>query len=229
MDKINESIKHFKKGLDFIRKDEFHNAINELKAASVIDKNNPEVLYNLGIAYGKVGLFRSANGILKTILDLPFQTVFVLDVKKLYAFSFIELGNYSEAMKILDEVIKVSNYDVKARSMKGYCFEMLGDVDKAIATFRLVLDIDHHNINAVNSLSYLLAKNGKVDEALKRSEKLIGVGKESAAYLDTLGFIYMKKGNLKQAEKYFKKAYSIDSFSDEIKSHLQELNKKKLS
>ena len=227
MDNNIKSKEFLQNGIQFLARHEYREAINEFKAASLLDADNVEILYNLGVAYSRVGLYRSTNEVLQQILDMPHTSVFVLDVKKLYAFSFIELGKYSEAMKSLDEVINVSNYDISARAMKGYCYEQAGESDKAIATYRLILDIDRHNLNAINSLSYLLALNGNVDEALKHSEKLIEAKTQCAAYFDTLGFIHMKKGNLQQAKKYLTKAFSIDSFSEDIKQHLEELKKLK--
>jgi len=111
--------------------EDYNEAIRELKAAEVLDQNNPEILYNLGINYSKLGLFRTAIDYFNRLLELPYTFVDILTVKKLFAYSLIKLKDYKSAYKYLNDVIKLAPADLSAINMKGYCLEKEGKQSEA--------------------------------------------------------------------------------------------------
>ena len=205
---------------------DFALALDELKAAEAIDRENPVILYNLGICYIRTDLHRTAIDYLERILRLPYTFVDVVIVRKLLAYCFLMTKDFQEALKQLDESLRISSRDTMAMSMKGYCLEQLDDIAGAMSIFREIIGIDPNNYNSYNSLAYLMCRSGDdFTSALKFAKKAVDANPENPAYLDTMGYIYMKKGQNDRAKKYFKKAYSLLPDSEEIRMHMKQFLK----
>jgi tetratricopeptide (TPR) repeat protein len=209
----------------FIVRD-YDNAVRELKAAEMLDRDNPEILYNLGITYCRMGLDKTAAGYFKKILNLTHTFIDALAVKKLLSFSLIQIKKYKESERYLDEVMELVPLDVAALSMKGYCLEIQNRPDEALRVYRSILEADTHNNNACNSIAYITAKTGgDLTASLSYARMAYESNKENSAYLDTLGFVLMKMGKLDQAEHYLTLAIQRAPLSEEINAHIQELDK----
>jgi tetratricopeptide (TPR) repeat protein len=203
---------------------DFDSALDDLKAAEVLDRENPEILYNLGICYTRTGLHGTAIEYFRRLLRLPYSFVDVIAVRKLLAYCLITMGDCPGALEELDKGLSLAEGDTAALNMKGYCLENAGQLKEAAALYQQILEIDHHNYNAYNSLAYILAKaGGDLTRALKYAKIALESNPGNPAYLDTVGFIYMKKGKGDMAKKYLKKAYSLLPGSEDIKSHLNQL------
>jgi len=226
MDDINSILNDIKKSaLTNLFSKDYDLAIDDLKKAEMIDQENPEILFNLGIAYSRKGLFKTANEYFTKVLNLNTSYIDSANVKKNIAFCFIQNKDYDKAINILGEVIEDFNSDIQARNMKGYCLEKKGRLKDALKTYREIFHYDRSNINSLNSSSYLMALlNIELKSALKIAEFVYKKDKLNPAYNDTLGFVYMKLGNYTEAEKYFKAAVSMLPFNEEINDHIKELN-----
>lgn len=207
---------------------DFNEAIRDLKSAEVIDPENPEILYNLGINYCRMGLYKTAIEYFKKLLTMKHAFIDALEVKKILAYSLINLKEYKEAIKYLGQVIELVPSDIVAISMKGYCLDMLGDLVEAISVYESIIKIDKNNYNAYNSIACIISKeNGDLIKALKFATIAFESNKSHAAYLDTVGYIHMQLGKYDLAEQYLKAALEQAPLADEIKKHLEELGRKK--
>lgn len=226
---LNEKIRAFlESSLEKFYAEDYEESIRDLKAAESIDKNNPEILYNLGVSHASLGLHKTAIIYFKRIVDLPLTFVDIQSVKKLMAYSYINLKEYELAEECLGDVIKLSPEDTGAHGMMGYSLEKRKDYSSAINVYKLILDIDKKNANACNSLACILAESGRnLDNALKLAKFALKSSPENPAYLDTVGFVLMKKGNLDSAYTFLKKASEKRPVSAEIKTHLDELERLK--
>jgi tetratricopeptide (TPR) repeat protein len=211
----------------FIVKD-YNTAIRELKAAEVLDSSNPEILYNLGVTYCRLGLFKTAIGHFIKMLKLNYTFIDSLEVKKLLAYALIHVKDYRQSQQYADEVLALVPADIVALNLKGYCQEMEGNYTKALETYTAVVAIEKNNYNAYNSISYITAKSGgDLAKSLQFAQTAFESNPENPAYLDTLGYIYLKMRNLDKAEKLLTAAFQKNPLSLEINEHLQELKKLK--
>lgn len=226
---INEKIESFlESALEKFLVNDYNEAIRDLKAAEVLDKENPQILYNLGVNYSRLGLHKTACLYFEKITALPFGFVDILSVKKLFAFSLIHLSDYSRAEKILNEVLDSSKGDVTALGMKAFCYERTKNYFEAMKLYKLIIELDKSNFNAYNSCAYILALTGKnIEEAYKLSYAAYNFDKNNPAYMDTLGYICLKMGDLPEAERLLEEAARLLPFNEEIKSHLLELSRLK--
>lgn len=222
---INEKLRlHMKSAEISIDRLNYEKAVEELKAAEMLDPENPDVLFNLGIAYSKQGLSREAENYFRKVIDLKSSSVNKQQVRKLLAYTNILHEDYDSALSLLNEVLSFTQGDVEALNMSGYCYEKYNRYEEAIEAYKTVLEIDKHNLTAMNSAAYIIAETGgDLNKALSYGRKLIAEEPENAAYLDTIGYIYLKRGDVNMARKYIKSAYEKMPFSSEIKQHLNEL------
>jgi len=229
MDDINNILNDIKQSaLSNLFYKDYDSAIANLKKAEVIDQENPEILFNLGIAYSRKGLFKTANEYFTKVLNLNIAYINSANVKKNIAFCFIQSKDYDKALNILNEVIIDFSSDIQALNMKGYCLEKKGRLRDALKTYREIFNYDRSNINSLNSSSYLMALLGiELKSALKIAEFVYNKDKSNPAYNDTLGYVYMKMGDYAEAEKYFNAAAYILPFNEEINEHIRELDRLK--
>jgi len=207
---------------------DYNSALEDLKKAEVLDKDNPEILYNLGIAYIRLGLFKTALEYFTRVQTLKFQFIEMHQVKKNIVYCLINLEEYTEALKILDAILYDFPTDVSALNMKGYSLEKSGNINDSIRTYSEVFKYDKTNLNSMNSTAYLMAKSGiKIKKALEIAEYICRRDRNNPAYRDTLGYICLKCGDYDQAEKHLTAAFKSMPFSNEIASHIEELKKKK--
>ena len=204
---------------------DYENAISNLKSAEMLDRNNPEILYNLGIAHARLGLNKTSIQYFEKLLNLPSTFVEVLNVKKVLAFLFVKSDELLNAESILDEVLKHVPEDSVALNIKGYILEKSGKYAEAVDIFKQLIEINKSDYNAYNSLGYILSSRfSDFDNSLKYAKIAFQSNSNNPAYLDTLGYIYMKKGDIESGEKYLKKAHSIKPHSAEIIEHIKLLN-----
>jgi tetratricopeptide (TPR) repeat protein len=212
--------------LSYYKEGDFESAIEELKTADILDNQNPEILYNLGVVYSKQGLHKTAVSYLEKLLALPFTFVDVQKVKKLLAYSMILSNRFDEALVHIHDVLRLSPNDSIAQSLLGYCYEKMDKPNDAIDAYLKVIRVDRDDINAYNSLAYLLAKTeNDLDKALIYAKRAINKNPESAAYNDTIGYVYMKRNQGDMARRFMKKALEKDPANVEIRTHLHELLK----
>jgi tetratricopeptide (TPR) repeat protein len=227
MDDINNILQTIKKtALNNLFTRDYDSAIDELKKAEMIDRDNPEILFNLGISYSRKSLYNTAIDYFRKVLSLNFSFIDAAVVKKNIIFCLIKNQNYDDALKLLNEILGDYESDIPALNMKGYCLEKKGELKNALKTYREIFHYDKSNINSLNSTSYLMALlDIELKSALKISRFVYQKDKLNPAYNDTIGFVYMKLGNLKEAEKYFTAAAAMLPFNQEISEHIKELEK----
>lgn len=203
---------------------DYDSAIDELKRAEMLDRENPEILFNLGIAYSRKGLFHTACDYFLKVVNSRISYINSADVKKNIAYCHIRNDEYDEALKYLEDIIGDFKSDIHALNMRGYCLEKKGDLKNALKAYREIFRYDRSNINSLNSSSYIMASLGiELKSALKIADFVCKKNSSNPAYNDTLGYVHMKLGNYDEAEKYIKKASAILPFNDEINAHLKEL------
>lgn len=88
-------------------------------------------------------------------------------VKLSRASYFLSIGNYPEAIKVSDEIIKNQADYVNAYAIKGNAYFSLNDYPKAIENFKQILIKNKDNKEANYNLGISYIKLNKIDEACK--------------------------------------------------------------
>ncbi len=204
----------------------FSAAIENLKSADILDPQNPETLFNLGVSHCRKEQYVEAIDYFTRLIGLPRSSTDILTVLKLVAYSLIRLEMFAQALAHAEEGLALMGDDTVLLNIAAYCHEKEGRPDEAISLYRKILEIDSLNATARNSLAYTLALNdGDLNEALDHVKAALKNAPDNPAYLDTIGFVYLKKGNADMSREYLKKALSIMPNSREIKNHVNMLLK----
>jgi len=224
---LQERIKKFlNSALSKISAKDYDSAIEKLTAAEALDRDNPEILYNLGICYCRKELYNTAVRYFQKVRELPMTFVDVLTVIKMLSYSLIMSGDLKQAAKYTSDGLRLTGNDTTLLNMTGYILEKEKKSGEAIDIYKQIIDIDKNNFNAFNSIAFIIAETGgDLNEALEYSRKALRHKPENPAYLDTMGCIQMKKGQIDIAKRYLKKALEAHPDSKEIKTHINQLLK----
>lgn len=223
-ERVNKLRSLLDSGLQNYLTGDYTEAIRDLKSAEVLDSQNPETLYNLGLAYSRLGLHKSAREYLYRVLGLPFDFVEDLTVRTVLSLTLIHLGEYDTAEEHLDQVLSVDRTHRAARNLKAYGLYQQKKIDEAIDQYRRILVREPDNATAANSLAYLLAsEKGETVESQDLIKRVLKNNPANPAYLDTLGYILLKRKDYENAKKVLEKAREMAPFEEEIMEHQKEL------
>ena len=131
MDDLTGINKIIKSALDSFFIKDYDTAINELKSAEVLDRENPEILYNIAVAYCRMEFYNQALDYFKKVLSLKMTYIDSTKVKKLIAYCYINMDKYKPALQFLNQLTGDEIKDPQILSMKAYCHEKTGSFDKA--------------------------------------------------------------------------------------------------
>ncbi len=186
-----------------------------------MDSENPVVLYNLAIVYIHLQDYEKAYEYLQRCMGLPMTFIDIRQVRKVYIFVLLKMGNFNKALNELQGL----NDDDDIVQMKAFALEKTGNYRQALELYEGILEQRPNNMNACNAVAYILSilPDGNINKALELAKKAVLHAPDNAAYNDTLGYVYYKKGQYDLAKKFLKKALSLDPDSHEIRKHIEEL------
>lgn len=76
------------------------------------------------------------------------------------------LGNYHEARKINEDILKAHPNDVYATKGLGLCLSRLGEPEEGIEYLKKAILLDENYLDPYYDLALVLMENGKQEEAL---------------------------------------------------------------
>ncbi|MCD6069313.1 MAG: hypothetical protein K0S33_4139 [Bacteroidetes bacterium] len=144
--------------------------------------------------------------------------------------AYVELGNYSEAVKQSDKMVSVRP-DIRSYSRISYLREIHGDLPGAIAAAKLAVSAGYPGLEQTEwtrtILAHLYENIGQLDSAAIQYKIALAERSDYAFAIAGLGKIEKAKGNYKEAITLYEKARTLIveySFDDEL-TDLYRLNK----
>ncbi len=198
----------------FINSHEYKKAESVLEIAQTMDPSDPEISYLLGITSLALGKAHRALLHLKRVASSTLSFVFKNHARLLLAYSYIELGNFPEAISLLNKHINELPNDETALSMLAYAYFHNGEAQKSIEINEKLLEMDPERYVTMNNLAYtLIETRGDDPQSLKKAEllatKAYGTKPDDPYIADTYGWLLHKLGKYDEAEKILKLALEI--------------------
>lgn len=130
------------------------------------------------------------------------------------AYEFVEDGNYSDALKLYNLILKEEPDNIRALVDKGATLQNMGKIKQAISSYDKILVISPDNLDALLNKGAALHSSQKYLQAIKCYDKVLKIDKRCAMALAYKGLSLGEMGDLQDAIKYFKKALSVDKYYD---------------
>ncbi|MCE9499648.1 MAG: tetratricopeptide repeat protein [Leptospira sp.] len=218
-----------KKIFQEIKKNNFALALTLIDQELSKNPDDPELMYNFAVCCSRTGNHKKCKTVLESILEKYPRFIERDNIFRLIIFSQIQMHDYSPAIQLLEERLKLNVGDVRLLSLMAHSLEKTGKIKEAIQIHRNILRIRPEYKNSLNSLGYLLLTGKKkisedeLAEATDCLRKAVSIDPENAAYLDSFGVLLKLRGNKAQAVKAFEKALKYSPSSSEILDHLKSL------
>jgi len=205
----------------YLKEPHFEKALTALLSAYEIDRENPDVLYLLGITYTRIGKYKSALHNFELLLESDISYINKVHTKMILGYIYTILEEYERALEVFRGIVDAGFESAQVFAAIGYIMDIKGNFKEACMNLYRAIDLDPKNANARNSLGYIYAEaNINLEEALVEIKKAVSLDKDNPAYLDSLGWVYYKLGKTSQARSYLKKASQMAPDNEEIRTHL---------
>jgi tetratricopeptide (TPR) repeat protein len=128
-------------------------------------------------------------------------------VYRMMAYLQERLNQLPEAMKSVDEALRLDSSDRRTLYLRGTLLDRMGRDEDAERTFRHLLAADPNDVQANNALAYFYAvRKRRLDEARTLIDRALRAEPDNGAYLDTLGWVLFQQGRNEEALRVLERA-----------------------
>ncbi len=164
---------HFRVGSSHLEKGSYPEALKELLEAEELNPMDPLICNNLGLVYFMLGRYELAETKLRKSIQLEPQFT---DARNNLSRVLIERGQYSEARKQLDVVLKDLTYPQPAKVYVNYGLSYFRDqkYPEAKESFLNAIKYERENCLAQNYYGRSLLEMKESDKAVQALDKAAG-------------------------------------------------------
>ena len=206
--KPNPAAYHYQMGLSYLGDRNYSSALIDLTQAEKLDPENPDVLYNLALAYvGKKRPDLAEARFLKAILLKPGFSAARNDL----GVAYLELKRWDSAIqqfKIVKDDLFYDNNENAAINL-GLAYLGKGDYTKAREELQGVAERNPRNPAARLSLGRVLFAVDDVEQSIKEYKKALSIYNEYGAAYYYLGQAQLKLNRIDDARASFKEAVRL--------------------
>lgn len=196
-------------------------------AGGLSSRESARVYYNLGNAYFDLGKNSDASSAYLKALEFD-------DKLKVASFnlarSYIETEKYSDALRILDEMIQEDRVNTILHAAKGYCLYRYGDLDKAASSYLDVIEISPADQNALFNYALIMSELKEYSSAVEHFADLKRTNPDDELLLKKIDFavgkVYYLQDNYSEALVYFESVFDKDSDYEGLPVYLFDIYKK---
>ncbi|MCL6584184.1 MAG: M48 family metalloprotease [bacterium] len=139
-----------------------HDYWHDLQTACQRDPNNPDLLYGLALALGKIGRQKEALDFFQKCLSLNPNDQ---DALRDMGISLFRQGEYAKAQKSLEQAVQVNHEDFLAFHYLGRTLKEMHQPDEAIAKLTQSKELEPEFADNYYYLGLLFQQKGKIREA----------------------------------------------------------------
>jgi tetratricopeptide (TPR) repeat protein len=205
-------------GLSYAQSDRHSEAKKFLKAA--VDANRTDVNAISAYAFTLSQLKENDEAIiyLNRALSLAPEDVNILGTLGLI---YNSLEMWEECDNTYEKALTLDSLNPLVNNNYAYSLaERDIQLERALEMVKISVEAEPYNSSYLDTKGWVYFKLEEYDEAEKYLRKALDVAGDRAVLLDHLGDILFMKGDKPGAMEYWKKAYSIDSSNEKIKSKI---------
>lgn len=207
LEKVSENIyTHLGKGEALEKLGRYNDALKSYDNALNINSTDPTALSNKETLLN----FLSKNHQSKSETGKPLYQGPLENTLGSQASAAYDLGNYSEAIKYFDLMLKSDPNNTNALIFKGNALHALGNFEAAIDVYDKVLDVDSNNSMALNNKGLVLSKLGNYSESIKFYDRALLSDPSGFNIHNNKGYSLFKLGKVDEAITSTSKAIRIN-------------------
>jgi len=198
---------HLGLGMIYKKMNRLEDAFAPLEKALELNPKNTEAYYHLGNIYEELREFAKAAEKYKTYLSLEPEITWTGYLR--LGLSYLELGQFEDAVSALKEAAKEKPDDVKIHYNLAEAFQKAGQYEKAQETYEHLAQIDPDSATSYYGKMFrMYDQAGMSDKAIEAARKVVKLNPESEIAIYNLGIMYSNAGKYQE---------SIDSFNQALK------------
>lgn len=178
-----------------------------LKKANILNRTDPDIAYDLAMAYREIKQYQQAYDILETAIRAD-KDNFTLQQAQLPLAN--QLGKYREVVETGENLLK-KNADVNVINEMGQACFYLKDYQRCIALFKTLEDLGVQNEGTLYFMALSYRELKEYDKAVIYAEKAIdeGISDHTALYYTALGGVYKSKNRFSDALEAYKRGLTF--------------------
>jgi len=189
-------------------------AVEELKIALIIIKDDINSLVGLGTAYLQLGKNDEAVKVLQKAIEIDPKNKRALTNLGLYYYNEGVTENkteyYKKAVDLFEKVLEIDPGDVKVIQRLALAYEKIGKTDKAIEAYDKAIASFPNNPDLYFNKAALLYEKGEKEEAIKLFNKVIEIAPDDQDALCNAGYTYIELENFKEALPLFERVVKLN-------------------
>ena len=126
------------------------------------------------------------------------------------AYGFFDQGNYHEAKKIIQSLLKKNEEDSEALNLMGMIYKNQGKIQEAEDTFLSIIEKDDEFENAYFNLGGLKIDSNELEQAIVYFNKVIELNPSYDTAYFNIGVVKANQGKIKESISYYEKASDIN-------------------
>lgn len=182
-----------------------------LKKANSLRNTDPDIAYDLSMAYREQKQYQKAYDILKTAIDADHDN-FTLRQAQLPLAN--QLGKYKEVIETGEKLMMI-NTDVNVMNEMGQAYFYLKEYQKCAAIFKTLEDLGVQNEGTLYFMALSYRELKEYDKASEYAEKTIdeGISDHTTLYYTALAGIYEQKNQFSEALEAYKRGLTFTASS----------------
>ena len=191
----------------------FDHALSAFTQALDIQKDNPQILNNLGNLYKDLENYELALSAYDQAVNVEPKFVDALKNRGLVLY---DLSRFSDAISSLDQALSLRPNDVGILVSIANCYRETKEFAKAESIYVQALELDPNHINALHNLGSALHRQQKLDAARECYEKVLQLNPAVEESRTSVALLSKEQGNIKLGLQILNQGSAINPVSTAI-------------
>lgn len=170
-------------------------------------EDKKQLYYGYAVSVFGQGEYEEAAGYCEKALQVEYLDDMDNDIRFTESVCQERLGNYEEAIKLCETIVKEDKKDRTAYIQLAYLQEKTGKSEEAVKTYEKLIEEDEDDYDARFSLYEQYLKMGRTEAAEEILGDMIKIDSKKATDMLVIGRAYYYQGDYDSAKKYYEMSH----------------------